>query len=318
MEIKKNILGKTGIEVTELCLGTLPMGPLQKNVSLDEGGKIIAVALQSGITFIDTAQSYKSYYYIREGMRETGIRPVIATKSMAATYQQMEEAIHQALTELSIDYIDIVLLHAPRVGIELFNERDGALQALMDYKKRKIIRAIGVATHNVKLADLTAEHNEIDIIFPLFNRLGKVLIDGTIKEMAEAIRKNYNVGKGVYLMKVLGGGTMLKDFNLNIEFVKKEVPYHSIAIGAVNISEMKYNIEYFKGILNATELPESMIKPKVTQVVVSLCLGCGKCISACPAKAIQIINNKANINREICMQCGYCTDICPQFAIRII
>jgi len=34
------ILGKTGIEVTKLCFGALPLGPLQKNLPVDEGGEV--------------------------------------------------------------------------------------------------------------------------------------------------------------------------------------------------------------------------------------------------------------------------------------
>ena len=34
--MKKNILGNTGIEVTELCFGALPMGPIQKGLSVEE------------------------------------------------------------------------------------------------------------------------------------------------------------------------------------------------------------------------------------------------------------------------------------------
>jgi len=56
--MKKNILGKTGIEVTELCFGALPMGPLQKNMDLESSTKVVAHALQKGINFVDTAQMY--------------------------------------------------------------------------------------------------------------------------------------------------------------------------------------------------------------------------------------------------------------------
>lgn len=59
--MKKIVLGRSGIEVTELCFGTLPLGPLQKNESVEEAADIIAYALKSGINFIDTAQIYKTY-----------------------------------------------------------------------------------------------------------------------------------------------------------------------------------------------------------------------------------------------------------------
>ncbi len=53
--MKKHSLGKTGIKVTELCFGALPIGPLQLNISVEKGAKLIRAALERGINFIDTA-----------------------------------------------------------------------------------------------------------------------------------------------------------------------------------------------------------------------------------------------------------------------
>ena len=79
--MKKVILGKTGLEVTELCFGALPIGPAQGNKPLDECARVMALALRRGITFFDTAQMYRTYEPIAMAMRETGIRPVISTKA---------------------------------------------------------------------------------------------------------------------------------------------------------------------------------------------------------------------------------------------
>jgi len=39
--MKKYSLGKTGIMVTELCFGALPIGPLQANISLENGKAVV-------------------------------------------------------------------------------------------------------------------------------------------------------------------------------------------------------------------------------------------------------------------------------------
>jgi len=39
--MKKYSLGKTGIKVTEMCFGALPIGPLQANISVEEGAKLL-------------------------------------------------------------------------------------------------------------------------------------------------------------------------------------------------------------------------------------------------------------------------------------
>jgi electron transfer flavoprotein alpha subunit len=45
------------------------------------------------------------------------------------------------------------------------------------------------------------------------------------------------------------------------------------------------------------------------------CMGCGDCVSACPAEAIQIKNNKAMLDEDNCTECSVCVDSCFQQAI---
>jgi aryl-alcohol dehydrogenase-like predicted oxidoreductase len=110
--MKKLKLGKTEIEVTELCFGALPMGPLQKNIDDETGAKIIEKALLGGVNFIDTAQLYKTYKPIKMALERTGIRPVIASKCKESEYNAMEDAVGEALRSLNLEYIDIFHMHA--------------------------------------------------------------------------------------------------------------------------------------------------------------------------------------------------------------
>ena len=45
-----------------------------------------------------------------------------------------------------------------------------------------------------------------------------------------------------------------------------------------------------------------------------LCTGCGRCVSECPEKAIEIHEDHSKTNRELCKGCGKCVDVCPQEA----
>lgn len=90
--MKKYSLGKTGIEVSELCFGALPIGPLQANTPIEEGAKIIRAALERDINFIDTAEVYKTYPYIKIALEDYNKEVIIATKSGAKTYSEMEKS----------------------------------------------------------------------------------------------------------------------------------------------------------------------------------------------------------------------------------
>ena len=45
------------------------------------------------------------------------------------------------------------------------------------------------------------------------------------------------------------------------------------------------------------------------------CLGCGACLSVCPAQAIVVKNGKAKIEVKKCNKCQACVSICPVQAI---
>lgn len=245
--MRKNVLGKTNIEVTELCFGALPMGPLQKDMDANESAKVVETALKSGINFIDTAEMYRTYDPIRIAMEKTGIRPVIASKSNKKTYEGMENAVNEALDMLSIDYIDIFHLHAAREGENAFELFNDALQCLSDMKARGKVKAIGISTHSTVVTRKAAAIDKIDIVFPIINKIGRGIIDGTKEDMIDAIQNAAIAGKGIYFMKALAGGSLISEYDAAMTFVRNIGSYSSIAIGMVSPEEVEFNIRYFNG-----------------------------------------------------------------------
>ena len=149
--MKKYSLGKIGIKVTELCFGTLPLGPLQADISIEKSSKLIRTAIQKGINFIDTAEAYQTYPHIKKALKGFKGEVIIATKSQAETYKEMEKSVKDSLKALNREYIDIFLLHAGLVNQSVFKERAGAFQCLKDYKSKGILRAIGISTHMIEI-----------------------------------------------------------------------------------------------------------------------------------------------------------------------
>ncbi len=314
--MKKRMLGKTGLEVTELCFGALPFGPLQKDLPVEEAALVLCKALEGGVNFIDTAQTYQTYAPIRLALKQTKKRPVIASKSPTATYEGMQKAINQALNELDLEELDIFHLHAARAGVDVFTERRGALECLIDNKQRGRIRAVGISTHSVQVTKLAATMDEIDVVFPLINRVGLGILEGTKAEMEQAIARCATHGKGVYLMKVLAGGSLVGDFSAAVDYARSLAGSASIAIGMVTTAEVEYNLAYFGGRKPAA-LPSLAAMEKRFSVVPGLCAGCLECVEVCPNHAIVAREGKGFIQQEKCLTCGYCVGECPQFAIRL-
>lgn len=317
--MKTITLGKTGLNVTEICFGCLPFGPLQKNLKPEESADVLTYGLDLGINFLDTAQMYKTYEPVKIALKNRKNRPVIATKSTAKTYEDMEKAIQEALIGMGIDHIDIFHLHSARAGREIFNEKTGALQCLKDYKKKGIIGFIGLSTHNVKLVEACASNDDIEIVFPLINKAGRGLLEGNIDDMKKAIKLCEKNGKGIYLMKALGGGTLIDEYDESMRFARNLSDNYSIAIGMISKEEVLYNVKYFNGEHDL----EGIIKiknRKQVRVVPNNCTACGRCIKVCHSQAISPDvknNNKSLIDQSKCIQCGYCLSACPSFAIRV-
>lgn len=316
--MQKRKLGKTGIEVTELCFGALPMGPIQKNVPVADCADVVAKALQSGINFIDTAQVYKTYEPIKMAMDKTGIRPVIASKSSQKTYEGMALAVEEALDALEVDYIDIFHLHAAREGENAFEVYKDSLQCLVDMKKKGKVKAVGISTHHTAVTRLAADVDVIDVVFPIINNKGRGIMGGTTEDMLQSMEKVAKAGKGLYLMKVLGGGSLINEYDEALKFARNIEGYASIAIGMVSIPEVEFNVKYFNGELANAVISLDKAEKKAV-VVARNCKSCGQCIAACPADAISFDDdNKARIDSAKCLTCGYCTPVCPEFAIRVI
>ncbi|MCL2481509.1 MAG: aldo/keto reductase [Spirochaetaceae bacterium] len=311
-------LGLTGIEVTELCFGALPMGPMQKNLDVEYGTAIVARALKGGINFVDTAQAYKTYVPIKKAMEETGIVPIIASKSNAAEYNEMEDAVSEALEMLGLKKIDIFHIHAARGDKNLFRIRAGALRALLDLKEKGTIKAVGVSCHSAEVVSLAADVKELDIVFPLINYKGMGIIGGSLPDMEKAIIKCREANKGIYLMKILAGGNILGEYDKAIAYARSLGNY-PIALGMVSEEEVDYNISFFdsedtSGFSNPTLKGSN----KRFQIVQRACLSCGKCVETCASSAISMIEGKAFINSEKCINCGYCVPGCLVLAIRAI
>jgi heterodisulfide reductase subunit A-like polyferredoxin len=47
------------------------------------------------------------------------------------------------------------------------------------------------------------------------------------------------------------------------------------------------------------------------------CTACETCVDECPAQAITMNKDKANVNKELCVDCGSCVDVCPSEAIHL-
>ena len=380
------MLGRTGLAVSCVGIGVLPMGPGQLDLPLDEGASVICDALRRGINFIDTAQYYRTYPYIRRALeamrlmteenpcgadnlsaeenscgavasvssenlcgaaspamrgkmdasarddseiefcphvacddrphRSDMLRPVISSKSLASSYADMMAAIEECRSALGLKTIDIFLMHEVRTG--QFAARAGAWQALQDARATGLVRAIGISTHHADVARAMADVAACDVIFALLNYRGMGIRcgqdAGTKEEMAAALTVCKASGKGIYLMKALGGGNLTGDYQKALDYVFTQDFMDAVMVGFTNTSEIDDMMCYLSGTMESSYNPD--VSRKKMYVNQEDCEGCGACLKICAAGAVHYNKNGlAEIDQSKCLTCGYCAQGCPVRAI---
>ncbi len=311
------MLGKTNISVSRMCFGSLTIGPLQANLDVDEGARLIAEAFDAGINFIDTAEIYGTYPYIKKAIKHAKEDIIIASKSYAYSACDAQKSLDKVRKELDRDYIDIFLMHEQESRLTLQGHRE-ALEFYLNAREKNLIKAVGVSTHNIEVVEAAACMPEIEVVHPIVNRRGIGIGDGSIDKMLEAVELCSNNGKGIYSMKPLGGGNLISEYEESMAFVVGLPFIHSIAIGIQSHDELEANI----CVINGKEIPPEVKRRLAVKNrrlhIEEWCRLCGECAARCSHGALDIDNGKIRVKMDKCVLCGYCASVCRDFCIKVI
>jgi aryl-alcohol dehydrogenase-like predicted oxidoreductase len=310
------MLGKTGIRVSRLCFGSLTIGPLQANLSVGEGSRLIELALECGVNFIDTAELYGTYPHIRRAIRHRKEKPVLASKSYAYTRNGMKESLALALDGMDVPCVDIFLLHEQESHLTLKGHWD-ALEYLLQAKADGLVRAVGFSCHTVAALRAAETLPEIDVVHPLVNMGGIGIQDGSVDEMLATASRLQQNGVGVFGMKPLGGGHLIGSNSQALQFVLSQPQLDAIAVGMVTSQEILFNCALFSGVRVSEEAAQELREKKRRLQIHDWCGGCGSCVSHCPQAALQVIDGRAQVDEGHCLLCGYCGAHCPDFCLKI-
>jgi len=310
-------LGHTGLIISRFCFGSLTLGPLCARLPLEQGGALMAEAIARGVTFIDTAQQYRTYPYIRAALDQAANRDavVISSKTFAETAADAAYAVEEARVALRRNQLDIFLLHQVR-DAEDFQARHEAWQVLLDGKANGIIRAVGISTHSAATAAWAARQPEIDVLHPMLNLAGVGILDGGVPEMLAAIQDARQAGKGLFTMKPLGGGSLMHEAKAALAWSFARPELDAVAVGCKDASELITNLGWLEG----QDPPEAeqvkLLDRNIAFDKEPRCHGCGLCVERCANNAM-VIGSDGTVawQKERCIYCGYCIAACPWFCI---
>lgn len=311
--MKYRYLGKTGLKVSRYCFGSLTLGPLGADLEPRQGADLLLSAFAQGVSFIDTAEYYRNYAHIRLALQEWE-RPddvVVASKTLTPDDRSAAWAIEEARLGLNREVLDIFMLHEIRDRADLESRR-GAWQVLCDAKANGVIKSIGLSTHSAAVAAAAAEDPEIDVIHCLLNHAGVGILDGGVRDMLAAIAVAKSQGKGVYTMKALGGGSLMRQAKESLLWAFGQTLPDAVAVGCKDKAELLTNLGWLRG----EDPPEAELCQKLRRrLVFDDCTGCGACLARCANGALGLGETGAVWHEEKCLFCGYCAAACPRFAI---
>ena len=212
--MKYRFLGETGIKVSEISFGTIPILngevsilPHYYGLSLKESLNIMQKAYELGITLYDTAvvPEYGDAEIKLGEFAKIHNDIIISDKARAYDIISMENAITKSLRNLNRDFCDIYFVHqvAPENQASVFN--NGVLDILKWYKERGYIRCVGIATHHYDVALRASLDNRVDVIqIP-----GNILERGILERVTTT---NSFSQKGILLCKVFAAGVLTDYF----------------------------------------------------------------------------------------------------------
>lgn len=313
------ILGKTGLKISRLGFGGIPIQKIDKEGTRELMRKL----LSEGVNYIDTARGYtvseEFLGYALAGIRE---HFVLATKSMARTREAMEKDIAISLEKLQTDYIDLYQIHNPNAkDFEAVQAPGGALEALQEAKKAGKIGHIGITLHS---ADLFAKAVELPwvetIMFP-YN-----IVETQGEEMiAKCGEKNI----GFVCMKPLAGGA-IDDATTALRFITGNPNVTVVIPGMAATEEISQNLAAVSDTAPLTDAELEKIAQIRNQLGTNFCRRCNYCAPCTAGISIPAVFlmegyfsrydlkewaeiRYRNLEKKAsdCIECGACETRCP-------
>lgn len=310
-----NYLGNTKLLVSHLGFGTLTMSKLQKSSDEKTIHNVNTAVIEGGINFYDTAEQYDNYDIINDALKiKNDI--IISSKSYAFDRSGAKASLDKCLNSIGRNYIDIFSMHEQ---INKFSI-DGHMEALEYYKEQKkagLIKAIGISTHYISGVIDVRNYVDIDVIHPIFNKAGMGIVDGNALEMEKNLEITHSFGKGIFSMKALAGGNLIKNNIEALEFVKNKSFIDSVVLGMQSVEEVLANIKLFNN--NADFDSMKILQNNTRRIHIDEdCKMCYECIKKCHQNALSVVDGKIVVDKSKCVLCNYCGSVCKNFCIKVI
>lgn len=256
------VLGRTGVRVSILALGCG-----SRLLSYEDEERAVAalnLALDLGITYLDTAQAYgqgRSETWVGKVMKHRRKGVFLATKIATRKGDEALRNTEASLKRLQTDHLDLVHIHTLRgeEDLEQIEAQDGVLQALYKLRDQKLTRFIGITSHFDPAAlRLALDRHDFDCTQMALNAAlqgftsgsGKMVLNPAMKASFETValpvarKKNL----GVIAMKVAGqdellGGSAGESRMEKLLQYSLSLPVAVAVVGMPKLEHIRQNVE---------------------------------------------------------------------------
>lgn len=202
--LNRRRLGRTGIQVSEISLGTVEIGldygiPIEGEERLPSRStaeRLLNSALDMGCNLIDTARAYgASESIIGHALKSRRHEYILATKvlhheqaglSSTTLRQSIEDSVAESLHALQTDAVDIIHIHSATCEVI---RRGEVVEILQDLQQQGYLRFIGATTYSEAAAVAVLEDDRFDCLQIAYN-----LLDRSPEAVVFPLARQHDIG----------------------------------------------------------------------------------------------------------------------------
>lgn len=258
--------GRTGQKVSMLGFGAMNL----PSVPFEQARDALNYALDHGITYMDTAATYRnSEEIIGDSISHRRKEFFLATKTRQRNYEDSKAEIERSLQRLKTDHVDLLQIHYVNTVEEYEAAMNGSYRAALEAKEAGKVRFIGISGHRPELLAEWISGGQFDqVLFHLS------LVQPFANQELIPAANRLNMAKTA--MKPLSGGF--------VQPVEKAMRYtysqdiHTMISGMVSVEEVRQNIAALERAVEEEERRE--LEQLAAELSAHHCRRCNYC--SCP------------------------------------
>ncbi|WP_117881583.1 aldo/keto reductase [Aureibaculum luteum] len=285
--MKYRTLGRTGLELSEISLGTWAFGNnVYGGVAEKDGIKTINAGIDLGINIFDTAPQYGTD-------KQDGVAEIVLGKALKGKRDKVHisskfgrnpcieggrslfyksrviDSVEESLKRLQTDYIDVLFFHSPFSSDEI---HDDVWEGIEQVKKQGKVRFIG---HSISMFNQTenmarewAKEGKIDVVQVVLS-----LMNREAQQLVNTLSKELNIG--VFARECLANGFLSGTITKNTVFEKNTL---NARYSKTALADRVDQVEAFKFLIrdDITNMPQAALKWVLDQEGISTVLSGAK------------------------------------------